>query len=700
MKKLIYLSAIMLSVTLASCSSDNAQENSLLVPSKAPFGAPEFNNFKSEDYKPAIIKGIEEQRAAIDAIVANSEAPTFENTIEALELSGETLSRVGTIFFALVESDADSIMRETEIAVTPLYSDLQAYMMMNDGLFQRVKTLYDNKDNLNLTTEQAIVLDNYYKDFVRGGALLDADKKKELAEINKQLDLARVDFGNNLLAENKAFKLTITDEKNLSGLPQDIRDAAKETAQAAGVEGWVFTLDKPSLIPFLQYADNRDLREQMYKAYYQRGNNNNANDNKAVIKHILELRLKKAQLLGFNTYADFMMDNKMAKTPQAALDLMYKLWKPALRTAKVEAYDLQQMINKEGGKFQLEAWDWWYYTEKLRQEKYDLDENEYKPYFPADQVRQGTFACAEKLYGISFKELTDVPVYHPTVKAYEVLNNDSTHLALFYEDCFPRDTKRAGAWMTVFQDQKNLNGVNQRPFVVNVCNFTPATGETPSLLNVDEIETMFHEFGHALHGMLTQCHYPSVSGTSVKQDFVELFSQINEHWAFEPEVLKMYAKHYQTGEVIPDDLVKKMQDAMNFNQGFITTELVAAAMLDMEMHRWTDYSNFDVDAFEESVSAMLGMMPEITFRYRTTNFNHIFSSGYAVGYYAYLWAEVLDADGFELFKEKGIFDAETAKAFRHLLESGGSEDPMEMYVKFRGAQPNPDALLRGRGLLK
>ena len=591
-------------------------------------------------------------------------------------------------------------MKATEEAVTPMLSDQQAYIMMNEGLFNRVKALYEKRKSLNLTGEQLMVLENYFRDFVRGGAELDSVKKKELAQVNKQLSVATVKFGNNLLADNKAYKLTLTDEKQLSGLPAGVKQAAQDAAKAAGVQGWLFTLDKPSCIPFLQYADNRDLREQIYKAYYNRGDNDNANNNKAVIKTILELRLKKAQLLGFNTYADYAMDEKMAKTPQAAKDLLMKIWQPALEKAKAEAADLQKLMDREGKGEKLEAWDWWYYTEKLRQEKYALDENEYKPYFSVANVDSGAFMCAHKLYGITLSPRTDIPVYYTGVKAYDVTDADGSHLAVFYEDRFPRDTKRAGAWMTDFWGAKNLGGKDERPFTVNVCNFTPAVGDVPALLNMDETTTLFHEFGHALHGMLTKCHYPSVSGTNVKQDFVELFSQINEHWATEPSVMKMYARHYKTGEVIPDSLIEKMQRSSTFNQGFETTELVAAALLDMEMHMLTDYSNFDCDAFEKEVRAKIGIIPQIEFRYRSTNFNHIFANGYAVGYYAYLWAEVLDADAFELFKQKGVFDPATAKAFRHVMEMGGSEDPMQLYVAFRGAQPSPNALLRNRGLLK
>ena len=461
----------------------------------------------------------------------------------------------------------------------------------------------------------------------------------------------------------------------------------------------MFTLDKPSCIPFLQYADNRALREKVYKAYYGRGDNNNENDNKAIIKEILQLRQQKAKLLGFESFAHFVLDEKMAKTPEAALELMDKIWQPAVKRAAEERAELQKIADREGAGIKVEGWDWFYYTEKLRKEKYALNDEVITPYFKLENVLQGAFDCATKLYGVKFVKRNDIPVYHPEVSTYEVLDSEGNHLSVFYTDFFPRATKRQGAWMTNFVNQRNICGENVRPMVVNVCNFTAPQGDTPALLNIDETRTLFHEFGHALHGMLTQTHYPSVSGTNVKHDFVELFSQVNEKWAVHPEVMPTFAKHYKTGEPIPAELIGKMQQSAYFNLGFETTELVAAALLDMKMHLIEDYSNFDCNEFEKELRQELGFIPEIEYRYRSTNFAHVFGGGYAVGYYAYLWAEVLDCDAFELFKEKGVFDPATAAAFKNLLEMGGSKDPMREYRKFRGADANPDALLRTRGLI-
>ena len=698
MKKTILTSlTTIIMMTQVSCGGSEPGI-AILNDSKAPFGAPEFHLYQTSDYLEAFKSGIAEKRADIKNIIENSEAATYENTIDALELSGRTLGKVSAIFFNLNESNNSEEMTAIENAVTPLLTELNGYIFMNDSLFNRIRTLYDNRASLNLTEEQSIVLENYYQDFVRGGALLNAEDKATLLDLNTKLSLASIEFGKNLLADGKDFKLVITDEADLSGLPQGVRDAAAQAAKEAGCEGWVFTLDKPSCIPFLQYADNRALREKVYKAYYGRGNNNNEYNNKEIIRNILQLRQQKAKLLGFDNYASFVLDEKMAKTVTAADNLLMSIWEPAVQRAKEERAALQAIIDIEGGNFKLEGWDWFYYTEKLRMAKYALNDAEIKPYFQLENVLNGAFDCAEKLYGVKFTERTDIPVYYDGVRTFEVTDNNGNHLAVFYTDFFPRASKRSGAWMTEFVAQRNLGSENIRPMVVNVCNFTAPTGDTPALLNIDETRTLFHEFGHGLHGMLTQTHYPSVSGTNVKHDFVELFSQINEKWAIEPEVMRTYAKHYQTGEVIPDSLIVKMQRSSHFNLGFETSELVAAALLDLRMHTQEDYTNFDCEQFEDAVRAELGFIPEIEYRYCSTNFAHVFSGGYAVGYYAYLWAEVLDCDAFELFKERGIFDAETAAGFKQLLEMGGSKDPMREYKRFRGAEPNPDALLRARGL--
>lgn len=695
MKKIIYLLSFITVMSILTSCDTQSNGNALLRESQAPFGAPEFHLYSVADFKEGFDKGIAEKRADIKKIIENSEEPTFENTIEAMEKSGRLFDKVANIFFTLNESDNSDEMTEVENYVTPLLTDLAGYVYMNDTLFARIRTLYDNRASLALDEEQSIVLENYYNSFVRGGALLDEAGKAKLLEINTELGLAGIEFGKNLLNDNKAYKLVITDKKDLAGLPQSSIDAAAEAAQADSIEGWVFTLDKPSCIPFLQYADNRELRKQVYKAYYGRGDNNNANDNKAIITKILKLRKEKANLLGFKTYAHFVLDEKMAKTPEAALDLLNSIWAPALERAKEESAALREIAGHE-----IEGWDWFYYTEKLRKAKYALNDADIKPYFELNRVLQGAFVCANKLYGVQFKRRTDIPVYHDEVSTYQVLDREGNHLGIFYTDFFPRPSKRQGAWMVNFVNQSNIDGNSIRPFIVNVCNFTAPQGGIPALLNIDETRTLFHEFGHALHGLLTQAHYPSVSGTSVKHDFVELFSQVNEKWAIHPEVLRTYATHYKNGQTIPDSLIEKMQRSSHFNLGFETSEVVAAALLDMKMHLIEDYTNFDSNTFEKELRKELGFIDEIEYRYRSTNFSHIFGGGYEVGYYSYLWAEVLDCDAFELFKEKGIFDAATAASFKQLLEMGGTKDPMREYRRFRGADPNPDALLRTRGLIK
>ena len=714
-------------IALASCSK---RQNPLIVEPTGTFSAPEFSKIESTDYLPAFKEAFRQQKTEIDAIASNAEEPTYANTIDALEKSGRLLAYVNGIFMNVNETDADSVMKKTEEIITPMLTEQSAYITMNERLFQRVKSLYDQSSSLGLTREQEMVLEKYYKMFVKGGALLNAEQKAELVEIDKELSLATMQFGNNSLAETNAYTLNITTEADLAGLPESVIAAAKGRAEAAGKDGWLFTLQKPSWEPFLQYADNRALRKEMYLAYTMRGNNDNENDNKALIKQILSLRLRKAQLFGYKTFADYQLEDKMAKTPEAAYNLLMTIWEPAIVRAKEEAADLQQLLTADlaaraaeiqgdevASDPKLQAWDWWYYSEKLRQQRFALDESEIKPYFSLENVRKGAFMVACKLYGLSFKPLTvagqlnssenpetaSIPapdVYHPEVSCFEVLDEDGSHLALYYTDYFPRATKRAGAWMNNIFDAVHLDGVSQDPMIVNVCNFTTPSGNTPSLLNIDETRTLFHEFGHATHGFLTKCKYPMVSGTSVARDFVELPSQVLEHWAVEPEVMKQYACHYQTGEPIPDSLIAKLQSVGNFNSGFETTELVAAALLDMECHMLDNYDNFEAGAFEKAVADKIGLIPEIAFRYRSTYFNHVFSGGYAVGYYSYLWAEVLDADAFEAYKESGdVLNEELGRSFRrNILEMGGSEEPMELYKRFRGSAPNPDAMLRGRGL--
>ena len=677
-----------------SCATQT-ESNPFFSEFQTPDGVPPFDQIKLEHYEPAFRKGMEEQNKLIQAIVDSKEEPNFENVIVAFDNSSPILDRVGGVFYNLTEAETTDELTALSMKLAPVLSEHGDNISLNHDLFLKIKAVYDKKDALGLNTEQNRLLEKIYKDFVRSGANLPADKQARLRDINKQLSTLGITFSNNILNENNEFKLFVDKKEDLAGLPDWFCQSAAQEAKAAGQEGkWLFTLHNASRLPFLQYADNRELREKMYKAYINRGNNNDKNDNKQIIKDILTLRLEKAKLLGYDCYSAFVLDNTMAKTPQTVMDFLGNLWQYALPKAKAEAAELQKLMDKEGKGQKLEAWDWWYYTEKLRKEKYNLEEDEIKPYFKLENVREGAFAVANKLYGITLTKKEGVPVYHPDVEVFEVKDADGSQLGIFYVDYFPRPGKSGGAWMSNYREQQG----DIRPLVCNVASFTKPVGDTPSLLTLDEVETLFHEFGHGLHGLLTKCQYKGTSGTNVVRDFVELPSQINEHWATEPEVLKMYAKHYQTGEVIPDELIEKILRQKTFNQGFITTELMAAAILDMNLHNLTDMQGFDVEKFEKDDMDSLGLIPEIAPRYRTTYFNHIIG-GYAAGYYSYLWANVLDNDAFEAFKEHGIFDKQTADAFRHnVLEKGDSDDPMTLYKNFRGAEPQLDPMLKNRGM--
>lgn len=677
-----------------SCATQT-ESNPFFSEFQTPDGVPPFDQIKLEHYEPAFRKGMEEQNKLIQAIVDSKEESNFENVIVAFDNSSPILDRVGGVFYNLTEAETTDELTALSMKLAPVLSEHGDNISLNHDLFLKIKAVYDKKDALGLNTEQNRLLEKIYKDFVRSGANLPADKQARLRDINKQLSTLGITFSNNILNENNEFKLFVDKKEDLAGLPDWFCQSAAQEAKAAGQEGkWLFTLHNASRLPFLQYADNRDLREKMYKAYINRGNNNDKNDNKQIIKDILSLRLEKAKLLGYDCYSAFVLDNTMAKTPQTVMDFLGNLWQYTLPKAKAEAAELQKLMDKEGKGQKLEAWDWWYYTEKLRKEKYNLEEDEIKPYFKLENVREGAFAVANKLYGITLTKKEGVPVYHPDVEVFEVKDADGSQLGIFYVDYFPRPGKSGGAWMSNYREQQG----DIRPLVCNVASFTKPVGDTPSLLTLDEVETLFHEFGHGLHGLLTKCQYKGTSGTNVVRDFVELPSQINEHWATEPEVLKMYAKHYQTGEVIPDELIEKILRQKTFNQGFITTELMAAAILDMNLHNLTDMQGFDVEKFEKEAMDSLGLIPEIAPRYRTTYFNHIIG-GYAAGYYSYLWANVLDNDAFEAFKEHGIFDKQTADAFRHnVLEKGDSDDPMTLYKNFRGAEPQLDPMLKNRGM--
>ena len=691
-KKCIFILAT--SCMMNSCTTQT-ETNPFVSEFQTEHGVPPFDKIKLEHYEPAFLKGIEEQNANIDAIVNNSEAPTFENVIVALDNSAPILDRVSAIFYNMTDAEKTPGLNELSIKIAPTLSEHSDNISLNQELFKKVNAVYQQKESLKLTTEQERLLEETYKDFVRSGANLSSEKQARLREINKQLSTLGLTFSDNILNENNAFKLYIDKEEDLAGLPEWFRQSAAEEAKADGQEGkWLFTLGNASRLPFLQYSENRPLREQIYKAYINRGNNNDKNDNKKIITDIVSLRLEKAQLLGFDCYSNFVLDNTMAKNSTTVMNFLNNLWSYSLPKAKAEAADLQKIMDKEGKGEKLEAWDWWYYTEKLRKEKYNLEEDEIKPYFKLENVREGAFAVANKLYGITLTKLEGIPVYHPDVEVFEVKDADGSHMGIFYVDYFPRPGKSGGAWMSNYREQQG----DIRPLVCNVCSFTKPVGDTPSLLTIDEVETLFHEFGHALHGLLTKCNYKGISGTNVVRDFVELPSQINEHWATEPEVLKMYAKHYQTGETIPDSLIEKILNQKTFNQGFMTTELLAAAILDMNLHNLTDTKNLDVLAYEKEAMNQLNLIPEIAPRYRTTYFNHIIG-GYAAGYYSYLWANVLDNDAFEAFKEHGIFDKKTADLFRYnVLEKGNSEDPMTLYKNFRGAEPQLEPMLKNRGM--
>ncbi|MCD8079561.1 MAG: M3 family metallopeptidase [Bacteroides sp.] len=692
MKKVLFILTITCMITACTTQTEN---NPFFAEFKTPNGVPPFDKIRLEHYEPAFRKGMEEQNNLIRELIENTEEPTFENVIVALDESSPTLNRVSGVFYNMTSAETTDELTALYMKLAPELSEHGDNIYLNQELFRKVKSVYDTKGSLGLTTEQERLLDKTYQGFVRSGAALDEASQARLREINKELSTLGIRFSNNLLNENNSFKLFVDNEADLSGLPEWFRESAAAEAKEAGEEGkWLFTLHNPSRLPLLQYADNRALREKVYKAYINKGNNNDENDNKEIIASIAKLRLEKAKLLGYNNFSGFTLDRTMAKNPETVMDFLHNLWSYSLPKAKGEAAELQKMMDKEGKGEKLEGWDWWYYTEKLRKEKYDLDEEEIKPYFKLENVRDGAFEVAQKLYGITLTPLRDIPVYHPDVDVFEVKDADGSQLGIFYVDYFPRAGKKGGAWMSSYRSQKG----DIRPLVCNVGNFTKPVGDMPSLLTLDEVETLFHEFGHGLHGLLTQCNYEGVSGTRVARDFVELPSQIMEHWATEPVVLKMYARHYQTGEPMPDELIGKLLRQKTFNQGFMTTELLAAAILDMDLHNLTEISDLDIVQFEKERTEALGLIPQIAPRYSLPYFNHIVG-GYAAGYYSYLWANVLDADAFEAFKEKDIFDKETAELFRrNVLEKGDSEDPMVLYRNFRGSEPQLDAMLKNRGM--
>lgn len=702
----IILIALIASAVLVSCGGQKKEkkevsENPFFTDWTTPFGAPPFDRIKVEHFKPAVLEGIKRHREEIKAIAKNPEPPTFANTLEALDRSGLFLDRAEKVMENLLSAHTNDELQAVAQELAPVLSAHYDSIFLDAKLFARVKAVYDQRDQLALNPEQKQLLEKFYKDFVRAGAGLDEAKKARLKEINQELAVMELKFAENVLKETNAFELVIENPADLEGLPANVVAAAAEAAKERGKEGkWVFTLHKPSLIPFLQYSPRRELREKIFKAYINRGNNGNERDNKALVARTIALRIEKAGLLGYKTWADYVLEENMAKTPENVYRFMDQVWKPALKRAREEAAELQKLIRAEGGNFKLEPWDWWYYAEKLRKEKYALDEEMLRPYFKLENVIDGVFLLANKLYGLKFEERKDIPVYHPEVRVFEVKEADGRLVGILYTDYFPRASKGAGAWMNALRDEYRVGGERIAPLIINCGNFTKSTPEQPSLLSWEEVTTLFHEFGHALHGLLTDCTYLRLTGTNVARDFVELPSQVMENWVAEPEFLRLFARHYQTGEPIPDELVAKIKNAQYFNQGFITVEYMSACYLDMDWHVLTaPVKAEEVMGFENKSLARIGLIPEIVVRYRSPYFSHIFAGGYSAGYYSYIWAEVLDADAFEAFKEKGLFDAETARAFReNILARGGSEDPMTLYVKFRGREPKVEPMLRRRGL--
>lgn len=692
------LTALSLSALMLFPATEMKAENPFMAAYGTPYNIPPFEKITLADYEPAFEEGIRLHNKEIEAIVNNRAMPDFDNTVAALDNAGQLLENVSYVFSGLSESMSSPEMQQLSEKMFPQLAKHSDEVMMNERLFARIKQVYDNRPKFNLTKAQERLLEKYYKNFVRSGALLSAEKKEKLKAINEELATLNLKFGNNIVNATGKWRLVVDNEADLSGLPASNIAVAAEEAAALGLNGkWVFTLQAPSRLPFLTYADNRGLREKMYKAYINLANLGDENDNKSLIASILKLRKEKAQLFGFKSYADYQLDAVMAKTVGSAEELLMKVWKPAVAKSHEEIADMQRYVDNHGGGFKIAGWDYYYYAEKVKKEKFNFDENDVRVYFPIENVRKGIFTMAERLYGITFKELDNVPVYHPDVKAYEVLDSDGKHLAVFMTDYYARTGKRQGAWMFVFQEANGTKNV--RPIVYNVGNFSKPSADAPSLLTLDEVETMFHEFGHGLHGMLTKAGYKGNAGTNVDRDFVEFPSQIHEHWMLEPELLKTYARHYQTGEVIPDALVDKLIASSKFNQGFVNTELAGAALLDLEWHKLEDVDNVDAAEFEAGVAKKLGMPEEIQFRYRSTYFNHIFSSDqYAAGYYTYLWAQVLDCDGFEVFQKNGIFDPTTSAKLKHVLESGNDEDPMKLYEGFAGHKPDAGALLRDKGL--
>ena len=699
------LSAIILLAVSCKKDSQNTEttmaENPLLIEWNTPFGVPPFDKIKSTDYLPAFKEAVKVHKAEVDAIINSKEEPTFKNTIEALEQSGKLLKKVTSAFSALSAAHTNDTLKEAKAEISPALTAHNDEIRLNTDLFKKVKSVYDKKETLGLATEEMRLLEETYKKYVRAGVNLEGEAKERLKAINKRLSELSTQFGDNLLDETNSFELYITDEKEVANLPKPLVAAAEEEAKKRGHEsGWVFTLQRPSINPFLQASPNREYRETLFQGYAKRGDNDNDKDNKAIIQEMASLRAERANLLGFKTHAHYVLSDAMAQTPEGVYGLLDKLWTPALNMAKKDRDALAEMMKNDGISEKFRGSDWRYYVEKVRAARYNFNEDETRPYFEFNAVRNGAFMLADKLFGLQFKELKDVPKWHPDQQVYEVTEKDGKHVGVIYMDFFTRDSKQGGAWMNELRNQSNVDGF-VTPIVTNNFNFPPPTKDTPSLLSFTEAQTLFHEFGHGLHGLLSNVKYSSLSGTNVPRDFVEFPSQVMENWMSEPEVLAMYAKHYQTGEVIPDEMIKKMNDANGFDEGFRTVEYMAASYLDMAWHTLKDTEKQDVRAFEKAAMDKIGLIDEIIPRYKSTYFAHIFSGGYSSGYYSYMWSEVLDADTFNEFKKSGdLFNPKLAKKYREMLASGGSKPGMQLYSDFLGREPQIEPLLRKKGFLE
>ena len=692
MKKTL-IAATSATMLMASCNT-----NPLLQESTLPYGAPQFDKIKSEHYMPAFREGIAQAKAEIDAIVANSAQPDFENTIEAMERSGKTLNKVSSIFFNLLEADSDETLQQIAEEVSPLLNDYQMYVSLNEKLFARVKSVWERKEGLGLAQDQMTLLEKTYKSFTRGGANLQGEDRQKYAQLSEQLSLATIRFGRNVLAATNAYKLNITDEAKLAGMPDYLKELGKQTAEEAGQQGWTFDLSYPSYGPFMRFCDDRELRKEMYLAYNSRGLKEEG-DNTELVKEIASLRLQIANLLGYETYAHYALEERMLKTPSQVNGFLEDLLQASLPKARKEVKAIQDYAAAHGFKGELQSWDFSYWSEKLKNERYTISDAELKPYFRLDDCIDAVFGLAGKLYGLSFEERSDIPVYHPDVKVYDVKNEQGRHMALFYVDFFPRASKRNGAWMTEFRGQSIVDGTEYRPFVSLVTNFSKPTAGEPSLITPDELETLLHEFGHSLHGMLTEGRYESLCGTNVARDFVELPSQIMENWAYEPEFLQGFAKHYKTGETIPAELIEKISASRNYNAAYLQVRQLNFGILDMAWHDQKTMSDKPTVEFEKRVLSRMAVLPDVPGTAISTSITHLFSGGYAAGYYSYKWSEVLEADAFSLFKEKGIFSREVAESFRaNILSKGGSEDEAVMYRNFRGHDPEVGALLRKLGI--